>query len=295
MTILMTGGTGFVGRHLTEALTEAGHHIYITTRTPEKQTSTKQVTFIGYDYPAEQLPVIHAVINLAGDSLFGYWTAAKKEAIRKSRIETTQKVIHMLKQMKQKPDVFISGSAVGFYGTAEDLIFTEETNRSGNDFLANVVTEWEQTAKQAESLGIRTVYARFGVILGKQGALPLMKLPVKLFAGGRIGSGEQWMSWVHINDVVNMIQFCLRNEQVSGPVNVTAPNPVRNKDFTNTLARVLGRPNWLPAPAFAIRAVLGDMSILITKGQFVLPGKAQKLGYNFVYPNLKDALYETER
>ncbi len=199
-----------------------------------------------------------------------------------------------MEQMEHKPEVLISGSAIGFYGTAEDLIFTEATERAGNDFLAEVVEAWERTASQAEQFGVRTVYARFGVILGEEGALPLMKLPIKLFAGGRIGSGEQWISWVHINDVVDMIRFCLANKQISGPVNVTAPHPARNKDFTNTLARVLRRPDWLPAPILAVRTALGDMSMLITRGQYVLPGKADMHGYEFSYPYLEKALFETE-
>ncbi|WP_010529679.1 TIGR01777 family oxidoreductase [Lentibacillus jeotgali] len=295
MNIMITGGTGFVGRNLVKALTEKGHFIYILTRSPERYTDTTNNVFIGYDHPVKDLPAINKVINLAGDSLFGYWTKKKKTVIRTSRIETTQKVIQMMGQMEQKPDVFISGSAVGFYGTSEDLIFTENTSKPGDDFLADVVTEWEQTAKQAEQLGIRTVFSRFGVILGQQGALSLMKLPVKMFAGGRIGNGEQWVSWVHIEDVVGMIEFCMFNEHIRGPVNVTAPNPKRNKDFTRILADVLNRPFWLPVPAMMVRTIIGEMSLLIAKGQYVLPQKAQDYRYSFSFPYLKEALRETER
>ncbi|HLS10406.1 NAD-dependent epimerase/dehydratase family protein, partial [Lentibacillus sp.] len=169
MNIMITGGTGFVGRHLTKALTEKEHVVYILTRTPANHTNTDKISFISYDHPVEDLPRIQAVINLAGDSLFGYWTERKKAVIRSSRIDTTQKVIRMMEQMEQKPDVFISGSAVGFYGTSEEHIFTEETIKPGDDFLASVVVEWEQTAKQAEQLGVRTVYTRFGVIMGNEG------------------------------------------------------------------------------------------------------------------------------
>ncbi|SFB16811.1 hypothetical protein SAMN04488072_108182 [Lentibacillus halodurans] len=295
MNILISGGTGFVGKHLSNALTEQDHYVYIVTRSPEKHRNTRKTSFISYNHPIEDLPEIQAVINLAGDSLFGYWTKKKKEAIRTSRIDTTQHVIRMMEQMDKKPDVFISGSAVGFYGTSEDLVFTEKTTQPGDNFLAGVVTEWEQTAKQAEKLEIRTVYTRFGVILGKEGALPFMKLPVKMFAGGRIGSGEQWISWIHINDVVGMIQFCLFNDHISGPVNVTAPNPKRNKDFISVLANVLNRPNWIPVPALMIGAVIGEMSILVAKGQYVLPQKAQAYHYAFSYSDLKEALQETER
>ncbi|GGK03588.1 epimerase [Lentibacillus kapialis] len=295
MNILITGGTGFVGSNLSQVLTDKGHYVYILTRSPDEQTNTDYTAFISYEHPVGNLPVIHAVINLAGDSLYGYWTKQKKKAIRTSRIETTQKVIRMMEQMERKPDVFISGSAVGFYGTSEDHIFTEQTVKPGKDFLADVVTEWEQTAKQAEQLGIRTVYTRFGVILGQKGALPLMKLPVKMGAGGRIANGEQWVSWIHIDDVVGLIQFCMFNEHISGPVNVTAPYPRRNKDFTRVLADVLNRPFWLPVPAMLVRMAIGEMSVLITKGQFVLPQKAQTYHYSFSFPYLKEALRQTER
>ncbi|MFD1360721.1 TIGR01777 family oxidoreductase [Lentibacillus salinarum] len=294
MNIMITGGTGFVGRHLTKALAGQDHHVYILTRSPEEHTDTDETSFIGYDHPVDGLPAIQAVINLAGDSLFGYWTDKKKESIRHSRIDTTSRVIWMMEQMEKKPNVFISGSAVGFYGTSEDHIFTEKTTKPGNDFLASVVVAWEQAAKKAESLGIRTVYTRFGVILGEKGALPLMKLPMRLFAGGRIGNGEQWLSWVHIDDVVGLIQWCLLHDDISGPVNVTAPHPKRNKDFTRVLARVLHRPNWLAVPTLMVRTVIGEMRLLIANGQFVLPKKAQRHGYLFVYPYLQEALQATE-
>lgn len=290
LNILITGGTGFVGKNLTKSLVEKGHHVFILTRSPANYKDTNHVTHINYHHSIEELPTIYAVINLAGDSLFGYWTKKKKETILASRIETTEKVIHMMKEMKVKPAVFISGSAIGYYGTSTDLIFTEHAATSGNDFLAHVVTEWEGTAKEAESIGVRTIYARFGVILGQEGALPLMRLPVKLFAGGRIGDGEQWLSWIHIKDVVNLLTYCLTNEKITGPLNFTSPYPKRNKDFIKTLANVSKRPNWLPTPPLLMRITLGEMSELITKGQFVLPEKAQANQYQFSYPNLREAL-----
>ncbi|UJL47312.1 TIGR01777 family oxidoreductase [Virgibacillus sp. NKC19-16] len=292
MNILITGGTGFVGENLTKALHEKGHHTYILTRSPEKYTDSAKSTFISYDYPVEQLPVIHAVINLAGESLFGYWSEKKKESILNSRIDITQKVIDIMKKLDQKPEVFISGSAVGFYGTSEDLIFTEETSKPGGDFLAKVTTEWENVAKQAEEMGIRTVYTRFGVILGEEGALKYMSLPVKMFVGGKIGNGEQWLTWVHIEDVVKLLQYCLFNKDMIGPINVATPNPKRNKDFTKILANVLKRSYWLPIPAPLVRLGIGEMSLLIAKGQYVLPKRALDQGFQFSYPYLKEALKE---
>ncbi|MUK88330.1 TIGR01777 family protein [Ornithinibacillus sp. L9] len=290
MNFLITGGTGFVGKHLVDALHQKNHHTYILTRSPDTNSNSTLTSYIGYDHPIEQLPAIHGVVNLAGESLFGYWTKHKKEKILSSRIETTEKVINIMKQLDKKPEVFINGSAVGYYGMSEDLMFTEATEEPGDDFLAHVVVEWEKTAKQAENLGIRTVFARFGVILGKEGALPLMSLPVKLFAGGRVGSGEQWLSWIHVDDVVELLMFCLTNPTIQGPVNFTAPNPMRNKEFTKILANVLKRPYWLPTPGPLFRLATGQMSKLVLKGQYVLPRKAQEHNYTFIFPELEHAL-----
>jgi uncharacterized protein len=290
MNFLITGGTGFVGRKLVEKLTSLNHHSYILTRTPENFSNTENTTYISFDN-TESLPVIKGVINLAGETLYGYWTKSKKDKIKASRIETTQKVIDLMKQMTKKPDVFISGSAVGFYGISDDMIFTEETKQPGNDFLADVVVDWERTAKQAEELSIRTVFTRFGVILGKDGgALPLMSLPTKLYVGGRVGKGEQWTSWVHLADVVDLILFALQHETISGPLNVTAPQPVRNKEFNQILSRTLKRPYWFPTPSPLVRMATGEMSQLVLKGQYVLPNKALENGFEFQFPTLHLAL-----
>lgn len=287
---LISGGTGFIGKQIARSLNNQGHHTYILTRSIKNKVNTANTSYISYDDPAEKLPPIEGVINLAGESLFGYWSANKKNEIMASRLAATNHVIELVNNMKTKPSVFINGSAVGYYGMTEDLIFTEKTAKPGNDFLANVVMNWEQTAKQIESMRIRTIYARFGVVLGKEGALPLMALPVKLFAGGKIGTGEQWISWIHINDVVNLMQFCLFNKQIEGPVNFTAPNPKRNKEFMQKLAEVLNRPNWIHTPSTIINIAIGEMGQLITKGQYVLPKNATNHGYEFHYPELIDAL-----
>lgn len=290
MNILIAGGTGFVGAHLTDFLISKGNNIYILTRSPHRYDNTNGIVHVDYDTGFKHLPVIHAVINLAGDSLFGYWTKKKKTAILTSRIETTKTLVQWMKLAKIKPDVFINGSAVGFYGTSDDTIFTEKTITPGKDFLADVTSQWENEAKQAEQLGVRTIYARFGVILGNQGALKMMSLPVKLFAGGKIGSGNQWLSWIHIQDVVHLLYFSLKNERMEGPVNFTSPSPKRNKDFTKTLAKVLKRPYWLPTPALFMRLIVGEMSLLVTKGQYVLPQKAIDENYQFLYAQIDDAL-----
>lgn len=290
MNVLITGGTGFVGQHLSESLRKKGHHIYVLTRSPQNYDDNDNITYIHYDTNLDALPNMNAVINLAGDSLFGYWSKRKKDAIVTSRLETTKKVIRMMERMKEKPAVFISGSAIGFYGTSDNTIFTEDTVEPGNDFLAETVTSWERAAKQAEDLGIRTVYARFGVILGKKGALPYMSLPVKLFAGGPIGTGDQWISWIHIEDAIQLLLLCLFNDNIKGPINLTAPNPKRNKDFIKILATSLNRPYWLRTPAPLLRLTIGEMSGIITKGQYVLPRVAEQYNHPFLYPDLREAL-----
>lgn len=295
MRIAITGGTGFVGTQVKEQMLKAGHHLYILTRSPEKYTDSPQVTYVGWlkeEYkPEQELPALDAVINLAGESLnSGRWTEKRKQSILNSRIKATEAVLDLIDALPEKPEVLINASAVGFYGQSKTKTFTEETTDSGTDFLANVVVEWEKRASQAVEKGVRTVYVRFGLILGEEGALPKMVLPYKFMIGGDLGSGEQWMSWIHIEDVVGLINFALHNKQIQGPMNGTAPNPKRNKDFGKTLGDVLNRPHWIPAPSFALKAALGDMSTLLLDGQSVIPKKAIASGYTFRYPELSPAL-----
>lgn len=291
MNILMTGGTGFIGSRLVTKLVEQGHHIYVLTRNPKQHQDTEYVTYISFSYPMKRLPFIHAIVNLAGESIFGYWSNNKKKRILNSRIEMTEKLLKMVMQMGEKPDVFINGSAIGFYGLSENEIFTEKTTNHGHDFLAEVVDQWETSAKLAEDLGIRTVYARFGLVLDKsEGALPLMSKPIRLGFGGKIGHGNQWMSWIHIEDCVNLLTFALTNKNISGPLNITAPHPTTNDTFIKTAAKILKRPTLLTTPQFLLRSILGEMSQLITTGQYVLPQKAIDYHFTFKYPKLENAL-----
>lgn len=290
MNILIFGGTGFVGKQLIHKLKQKDNHLYIVSRRPSRYQNKEKVTFISYDIQPENLPYIDLVINLAGESLFGYWTEKKKNKILQSRIKATEKAIQFIQEAKEKPQVFINASAVGFYGTSEEEIFTEETRKPGRDFLASVVTKWEATAKKAEKYKVRTVFARFGLILGQEGSLPLMSLPVKLFLGGKIGKGKQWISWIHIEDVIGLLMHCIEKETIAGPVNFTAPYPVQNSELMQTLAKVLGRPYYFTTPAPLMKLVLGEMSDLITKGQFVLPKRAQKFDYTFKYNKIEKAL-----
>ncbi|WLR47768.1 TIGR01777 family oxidoreductase [Halobacillus litoralis] len=295
MNIAITGGTGFVGTQLKEKLVQEGHDVYILTRSPKKYKDTDQVTYVGWlkeeFHPEQELPILDAIVNLAGESLnSGRWTEERKQSILESRIKSTEGVLDLIDALSEKPEVLVNASAVGYYGQSKTKTFTEETTEPGNDFLANVVEEWEARASQAAEKGVRTVYVRFGIILGEEGALPKMILPYKMMIGGNLGSGEQWMSWIHIDDVVGIVHFAIENKNIHGPLNGTAPNPKRNKDFGQTLGEVLNRPHWITAPSVAMKVALGDMSTLLLDGQCVIPKKTTASGYTFHYPDLQPAL-----
>ncbi|WP_226671237.1 TIGR01777 family oxidoreductase [Metabacillus litoralis] len=293
MKIAITGGTGFVGKHLTDYFLDKGHHLYILTRS-EKTSSQNNLEYVqwlsnGSD-PVSSLEGIDVMINLAGKSINDRWTDEAKKAIVQSRVKATKEVYSIISKLQKKPSVLINASAIGIYGTSLDKTFTEESTERGTDFLAETVKVWEKEASKVEELNVRTVFTRFGIILGEEGALPKMLLPYKLFAGGKLGSGKQWMSWVHIEDLVRIIDHVIKTNTISGPVNVTAPNPVRMNEFGQVIGQTLNRPHWLPAPAFALKTFLGEMSILILEGQKVLPNKIQEQNFKFSYPQLDQAL-----
>jgi hypothetical protein len=233
-----------------------------------------------------------AVVNLAGASIAdGRWSAARKAELHASRIDTTRALVTALAKMNARPRVLVSASATGVYGNRGDELLTEES-QPGKDFLSNLAREWEAEALKAEAIGIRVVLARFGIVLARHGgALPPMMLLFRFFAGGKIGSGQQWMSWISLDDVIEILRFALENGQVRGPINVISPLPVRNAEFTKALATAMHRPALFPAPAFALRLALGEMAdALLLSSQRVLPQDLQKLGYNFQYPDLAATL-----
>ncbi|RIW32316.1 TIGR01777 family protein [Bacillus salacetis] len=301
MKAVISGGTGFVGSALTEELLGNGYEVSILTRNPDKHESRQNVSYVKWlsdgALPEREVEGSDIFINLAGESInSGRWTDDRKQRILKSRIDATQEMIRILKNVEKKPSVFINASAIGIYEASETITHTENSLDSSKDFLAETVKRWESEAGKAKDFGVRTAYTRFGIILGKdEGALPKMALPYKLFVGGTVGSGRQWMSWVHLHDVAKAIRFVIENKQIDGPVNVTAPSPVTMKELGKTLADVLNRPHWMPAPAFAIKAALGDMSTLILEGQKVVPSVLSENGYSFKYPELKEALTEIYR
>ncbi|WP_057760507.1 TIGR01777 family oxidoreductase [Cytobacillus praedii] len=296
MKIAVTGGTGFVGHALTKELIQNGHEVFILTRNIDGKENKKSITYVQWlnegDRPWEILEDVDVFINLAGESInSGRWSVKRKKSILESRISATNEVEKILSRLKKKPEVLIQASAVGYYGISDSEAFTEESNLAGDDFLARTVQQWEATAWKVKDLGIRTVYCRFGIILDNiDGALPRITLPYKAFAGGTVGSGHQWVSWIHLKDVIGGILFVIANQHVKGPVNFTAPNPVKMKEFGQTLGKVLHRPHWIPAPRIALKIALGEMSILVLEGQKVLPQKLLAHGYSFLYKDLKNAL-----
>ncbi|MFS0820123.1 TIGR01777 family oxidoreductase [Bacillus sp. 1P02SD] len=296
MKIAIAGGTGFVGKRLTDYLLDQNHEVFILTRNATKTSHHPRLHFVEWlkanSTPEIELQEVDAVINLAGESLnSGRWTEARKKSILDSRVTATKEIVRLISSLPKKPKVLLNASAVGIYGTSESETFTEKSSEVGNDFLANTVSAWEQEANQAATLGVRTCLLRLGVVLGANGgALTRMVLPYHFFIGGTIGSGKQWLSWIHIDDVLKGIDFLLHHENVSGPVNFTAPNPVRMKEFGQTAGTVLRRPHWLPVPGFALQLLLGEMSILVLEGQKVLPKKLVENGFAFTYDTVEKAL-----
>lgn len=294
MKIAITGGTGFVGQELVKHLKQAGHEVIVLTRQKSHvENGIQYIQWLVKDAcPEKDLEGIDAIVNLAGTSLNkGRWTEEQKEEIYNSRISATKEVLRIIKVLETTPKVLVNASAIGIYPASQDKTYTENSKETARDFLANTVTDWEQTAKAAESFGVRVVFARFGVILGKNdGALPMMVLPYKLYIGGTIGTGLQWVSWIHIADVVNAIIFVLNKPTIQGIMNVTAPNPICMKNFGQTIAAVMHRPHWFPVPSLLLKIALGQKSQLVLEGQHVLPEVLQTENFQFQYPTLFQAL-----
>ncbi|HKZ00614.1 MAG TPA: TIGR01777 family oxidoreductase [Pyrinomonadaceae bacterium] len=293
MKILISGSHGLVGRALASSLTNDGHEVVRLVRrervfgSPEVEWDPKRAVIDG-----QHLEGLTAVIHLAGESIAeGRWTAEKKRRIRESRVQGTQLLSEALGKLSHPPRAFICASAIGFYGSRGDEILTE-TSAPGTDFLAEVCVEWEKAAQPPAGKGIRIVNLRFGIILSVDGgALAKMLTPFRLGVGGRIGSGNQWMSWIALDDVVGAIKFILNNNSVQGPVNIVAPNPVTNAEFTEQLGKALSRPTLLPIPGFGARLAFGEMAdALLLSSQRVEPVRLKEAGYQFLESNLSGAL-----
>lgn len=290
MNIFITGGTGFIGSALSSELGSSGHNVLVTTR-HESSTKGKLTWNPPALIPADIISNIDAVINLAGESITsGRWTKRRKELILSSRINTTRALIHSMQNAHPRPKVLISGSAIGYYGDHGDEYVTEDTP-PGTGFLPEVCTAWESEAFKAQELGVRVVIIRLGVVLEHDGgALPQIAKPFKMLAGGYIGSGKQWFSWIHRDDVIGIIKHVIENEKVSGPVNATSPRPVTNKKFSSMLGKMLGVPSFLPVPGFMLKIAYGDFASVLIAGQRAIPQKLLNAGHKFKYPDIEEAL-----
>ena len=291
MTVLIAGGSGFLGTALAKTFRAAGHRVMILTRRPQRDGdvlwSTKP-TDTSWRHALERSD---ALINLAGVSIAGArWTDDRKREIRASRLAPTVSLVSAIAEATRPPAIFISSSAVGIYGTHGDEVITEETP-PGNDFLASVCRDWETRAIEASSRS-RVVLLRSGVVLAREGgALPQLALPFRLFAGGPVGTGQQYLSWISLADWLGIVQWMLTRNHVSGPINLTAPTPVTNAEFARTMGRVLGRPSFVRTPAAAVRFALGELAdAIILGGQRVVPTRATALGYEFKHETLEQAL-----
>ncbi|NEO30418.1 MAG: TIGR01777 family protein [Symploca sp. SIO3C6] len=296
MKVAITGATGFVGSRLVESLQAKGHQPLILTRnsttasrifpnleivtyTPKKSGNWQQA-IAGCD----------GVVNLAGEPIAeNRWTSESKQEILDSRKLGTQKIVEAIAMANPKPAVLVNASAIGYYGTSETASFNE-TSPAGRDFLANVCQAWEAEAEKVTATGVRLVILRLGIVLGNGGALAKMIPPFKLFAGGPIGTGRQWFSWIHRDDLVNLIIEALTRQELEGTFNATAPKPVLMSELSQTLGDVLKRPSWLPVPSFALEALLGEGAQVVLEGQQVLPKRTTSYGFEYQYPKLKPAL-----
>jgi len=298
MKVLVTGSTGLVGNALVNDLRRAGNIVCRLVR-PDTRVDSHAAP-AGFDVrwnPATgelggAAVGADAVVNLGGASIGeGRWTDARKTLLRTSRVDSTAALVKALAKMAARPRVLISASAIGYYGDRGDEVLTEQS-APGSGFLSGIAKDWEAEARKAEVLGIRVVLARFGVVLAKQGgALPKMAQPFRLGVGGRIGNGQQWMSWVALEDAVAILKFALENGDLRGPVNIVSSEPIRNADFTSVLAKALRRPALFPAPAFALRLALGEIAdALLLSSQRVVPDALLRTGYRFAQDELPAAL-----
>lgn len=293
MRILVTGGTGFIGRALCHALSADGHELTVLSRQPANVAALcgAGVRAIA-SLDAWQPPMVFdAVINLAGEPIVdAAWTAARKQALRNSRIGLTQQLVAAMARAEQKPAVLLSGSAIGYYGDAGDTPL-DESSPPAADFAAQLCVDWEQAALPAQALGVRVCLLRTGLVLDPSGGLLGKLAPMfRLGLGGRLGDGRQWMSWISLADYVAIVRWLLANPQANGAFNMTAPQPATNTDFTHALARAVRRPALFNAPAFALKLALGERAPMLLGGQRVLPAKLQAMGYRFADPALGQAL-----
>jgi uncharacterized protein len=301
MKVAITGATGFIGSRLVKRLHDEGHRVLVFSRNAGlahkvfPYQAFPNLEILAYTPGVsgawqDAIAGCDGVVNLAGEPIAEErWTPERKQKILNSRKLGTQKIVEAIAKVNPQPTVLVNASAIGYYGTSETATF-DENSPSGRDFLAQVCQEWEAEAQKVKDAGVRLVILRFGIVLGNGGALGKMITPFKLFAGGPIGSGRQWFSWIHIDDIVNLILQALTKPEMEGIYNATAPKPVRMTELSSTMGQIMNRPSWLPVPSFALEAMLGDGAVVVLEGQQVLPKRTLTSGFQYKYPNLPAAL-----
>ena len=298
MRVIISGGTGLIGRSLSVALMADGHEVTVLSRSPV-ETLNMPDGVLSYRWNAQSaegwghlVDGADAIINLAGAGIGDKrWSKKRKEEIRRSRLQAGSAILEAVQAAKEKPGVLIQASAVGYYGHQENDMEITEDMPHGDGFLAGVCVDWELSTAPVERMGVRRPVIRTGVVLSRNGgAFPRLAKPFKFFVGGKLGSGDQWMPWIHIDDEVRAIQFLLKDGGASGPFNLCAPNPVRNREAARILGQAMGRPSALPAPAFALKALLGEMAEIVLSGQRAVPARLLDRGFAFKHPELEDAL-----
>lgn len=298
MRVIITGGTGLIGRQLAASLVKDGHEAVALSRDPDRHQGRMPpgVQLAAWDAQSAQgwgelADGADAIVNLVGENLSAKaWSPAQKRRIRESRLNGGRAVVEAIRQAKRKPKVVIQASGVNYYGPGGDEILNE-THHAGSDFLSQVCVDWEASTAEVEEMGVRRAITRSGVVLDKkEGALPRFLLQFRLFAGGPLGNGRQWLSWIHPQDEINGIRFLIDHEEASGKFNLTSPNPKTNREFGKAIGRVLRRPAWIPVPGFAIKLVFGEMSIVVLKGQRAVPQHLTDMGFQFTHPELQEAV-----
>lgn len=296
--VVLVGATGLIGKRLAEHLLQRGYELVVFSRDPIKARrktpgAAEYIAWTAAEHGewSRAIDGAYAVINLAGAPIFGKrWTASYRTELWDSRVVGTRGLVNAVAAASNKPLVFIGGSAVGYYGFCDDTKLDEQAG-PGADFLARLCAAWEAESLRAENYGVRTVLLRTGIVLDpKEGALQQMMLPFRFFAGGPILPGSQWLSWIHVDDEVGLIRMALEDKRVHGPINITAPQPVTNRAFSRLLGKVMRRPSWLPVPGFVLRIVFGQLASILVAGQRAIPAKAESLGYQFLYPDVEQAL-----
>ncbi|MBJ6361432.1 TIGR01777 family oxidoreductase [Paenibacillus sp. GCM10012307] len=293
MRIAVAGGSGFIGHALVQHFLGRGDEVWIITRSTgrveQQHPKLHVISWEDLSSKPERLEGIHAIINLSGESINQRWTADAKDRIIKSRLVAAERISKLIRSLQRKPDVVINASGISAYGNSETATFDEDSPEIVSDFLSSVVEKWEAAA---DSIGAkRLVKLRVGIVIGTDGgAFPKMALPYRMFAGGKIGSGKQWLSWIHVDDIVRLIAFCIDHDEIKGAVNASAPEPVTNDDFGRALGKAMGRPHWMPVPGAMLKLIFGELAVLLLEGQRVIPKRTLDAGFQFRFPTIQSAM-----